>query len=120
MKIEDPEAIRRVFTHQDVRSANKVCVIGRTTASPVFGSQNPVGQVLRIKGAPFLVTGVLTPKGLSPQGIDQDDIVIMPYTSAMKRVIGGTTLRGINVQLASPNELAPGATTNHRAPPPAA
>ncbi len=47
------------------------------------------------------------PKGLSPQGTDQDDIVIMPYTSAMKRVIGGTTLRGINVQVASPNDLAP-------------
>jgi putative ABC transport system permease protein len=96
-----------IFTSQDVRSANKVCVIGRTTASQVFGSENPTGQVLRIKGVPFLVTGVLTPKGLSPQGTDQDDIVIMPYTSAMKRVIGGTTLRGINVQVASPNDLAP-------------
>ena len=96
-----------IFTPQDVRSANKVCVIGRTTATQVFGSESPVGQVLRIKGVPFLVTGVLTPKGLSPQGTDQDDIVIMPYTSAMKRVIGGTTLRGINVQVASPNDLAP-------------
>ena len=95
------------FTAQDVRSANKVCVIGRTTASQVFGSESPIGQVLRIKGVPFLVTGVLTPKGLSPQGTDQDDIVIMPYTSAMKRVIGGSTLRGINVQVASPNDLAP-------------
>ena len=94
------------FTGQDVRSANKVCVIGRTTASQVFGSEDPIGQVLRIQGVPFLVTGVLTPKGLSPQGTDQDDIVIMPYTSAMKRVIGGSTLRGINVQVASPNDLA--------------
>jgi putative ABC transport system permease protein len=96
-----------IFTPQDVRSANKVCVIGRTTASQVFGSENPIGQVLRVKGVPFLVSGVLAPKGLSPQGVDQDDIVIMPYTSAMKRVIGGSTLRGINVQVASPNELAP-------------
>ncbi len=95
------------FTGQDVRSSNKVCVIGRTTASQVFGSEDPIGQVLRIQGVPFLVTGVLTPKGLSPQGTDQDDIVIMPYTSAMKRVIGGSTLRGINVQVASPNDLAP-------------
>jgi putative ABC transport system permease protein len=95
------------FTGQDVRSANKVCVIGRTTASQVFGSEDPIGQVLRIQGLPFLVTGVLTPKGLSPQGTDQDDIVILPYTSAMKRVIGGSTLRGINVQVASPNDLAP-------------
>ena len=96
-----------VFTPQDVRSANKVCVIGRTTANQVFGSDNPIGQVLRIQGVPVLVTGVLTPKGLSPQGTDQDDIVIMPYTSAMKRVIGGTTLRGINVQVGSPDDLGP-------------
>jgi len=95
------------FTSQDVRSANKVCVIGRTTASQVFGSESPIGQILRIKGVPFLVTGVLTAKWLSPQGTDQDDIVIMPYTSAMKRVIGGSTLRGINVQVATPNDLAP-------------
>jgi putative ABC transport system permease protein len=95
------------FIGQDVRSSNKVCVIGRTTASQVFGSEDPIGQVLRIQGVPFLVTGVLTPKGLSPQGTDQDDIVIMPYTSAMKRVIGGSTLRGINIQVASPNDLAP-------------
>jgi putative ABC transport system permease protein len=96
-----------IFTPQDVRSANKVCVIGRTTAGQIYGSESPIGQVLRIKGVPFLITGVLTPKGLSPQGTDQDDIVIMPYTSAMKRVLGGTTLRGINVQVASPNDLAP-------------
>jgi putative ABC transport system permease protein len=96
-----------IFTPQDVRSANKGCVIGRTTASQVFGSENPIGQVLRIQGVPFLVTGVLTPKGLSPQGTDQDDIVIMPYTSAMKRVIGGSTLRGINVQVGSPDDLGP-------------
>ncbi len=96
-----------IFSEQDVRSANKVCVIGQTTAKQIFGAQNPVGQVLRIKGVPFLVTGVLTPKGLSPQGTDQDDIVIMPYTSAMKRVVGGTTLRGIDVQVATTDDLEP-------------
>ena len=79
------------FTPQDVRSANKVCVIGRTTATQIYGNEDPVGQILRIKEVPFTITGVLTPKGLSTQGVDQDDIVIMPYTSAMKRVIGGTT-----------------------------
>ncbi|PYK79922.1 MAG: multidrug ABC transporter substrate-binding protein [Verrucomicrobia bacterium] len=93
------------FTPQDVRSANKVCVIGRTTATQVFGNDNPVGQVLRIKNVPFVVTGVLTPKGLSAQGSDQDDVVIMPYTSAMKRVIGGTTLRSINVQVGDARSL---------------
>src|SRR3954469_9307152 len=95
------------FTEQDVRSANKVCIIGKTTATQVFGNDDPVGQVLRIKNVPFTVTGVLTPKGLSAQGPDQDDVVIMPYPSAMKRVVGGTTLRNINVQVASAADLAP-------------
>ncbi len=93
------------FTPQDVRSANKVCVIGRTTATQVFGNDDPVGQILRIKNVPFVVTGVLTPKGLSALGSDQDDAVIMPYTSAMKRVIGGTTLRNINVQVGNARQL---------------
>jgi putative ABC transport system permease protein len=93
------------FTEQDVRSSNKVCVIGRTTATQVFGNDDPIGQILRIKNVPFTVTGVLTSKGLSVQGVDQDDIVIMPYTSAMKRVIGGTTLRNINVQVANDKQL---------------
>jgi putative ABC transport system permease protein len=93
------------FTPQDVRSANKVCVIGRTTATEIYGNQDAVGQILRIKNVPFTITGVLIPKGLSTQGVDQDDIVIMPYTSAMKRVTGGTTLRNINVQVANANEL---------------
>lgn len=94
------------FTSQDVRSANKVCVIGATTATQVFGSEDVVGQILRIKNVPFTVTGVLTRKGLSTQGVDQDDVVIMPYTSAMKRVSGGTTLRNINVQVADAKDLA--------------
>jgi putative ABC transport system permease protein len=93
------------FTAQDVRSANKVCVIGRTTATQIYGNENPIGQILRIKNVPFTITGVLTPKGLSPQGVDQDDIVVMPYTSAMKRVIGGTTLRNINVQIADGRQV---------------
>src|SRR5439155_5650418 len=95
------------FTDQDVHSANKVCVIGKTTASQVFGNDDPVGQALRVKNVPFIVTGVLTPKGLSAQGPDQDDVVIMPYTSAMKRIAGGTTLRNVNVQVASASDLAP-------------
>jgi len=94
------------FTPQDVRSANKVCVIGRTTATQVFGNDDPVGQVLRVKNVPFVVVGVLTAKGLSALGSDQDDVVIMPYTSAMKRVIGGTTLRNINVQVGDARQLA--------------
>ncbi|PYI50179.1 MAG: multidrug ABC transporter substrate-binding protein [Verrucomicrobia bacterium] len=93
------------FTPQDVRSANKVCVVGRTTATQIYGNEDPVGQILRVKEVPFTITGVLTPKGLSTQGVDQDDIVIMPYTSAMKRVIGGNNLRNINVQIGDAGQL---------------
>jgi putative ABC transport system permease protein len=93
------------FTPQDVRSANKVCVIGRTTATQVYGNDDAIGQILRIKNVPFVVTGVLTPRGLSAQGVDQDDIVVMPYTSAMKRVSGGTTLRNINVQVGDAHQI---------------
>jgi putative ABC transport system permease protein len=94
------------FTPQDVRSANKVCVIGLTTASQIYGTDDVVGQILRIKNVPFVITGVLTPKGLSTKGVDQDDIVIMPYTSAMKRVSGGYRLRNINVQVGNANDLS--------------
>ena len=95
------------FTAQDVRSANKVCVIGRTTATQIYGNENPIGQTLRIKNVPFTVLGILTPKGLSAQGVDQDDIVIMPFTSAMKRVSGGTTLRNINAQVSDAKQVQP-------------
>ena len=93
------------FTAQDVRSANKVCIIGRTTSSQIYGNDDPVGQILRIKNVPFTITGVLTAKGLSTQGVDQDDVVIMPFTSAMKRVVGGTTLRNINVQIGDGRQI---------------
>ena len=89
------------FGDQDVRSAGKIAVIGKTVATQLYGSEDPLGKVIRIKNVPFIVAGVLIPKGLSLQGQDQDDIVILPYTSAMKRVLGGTTLRTINVQAAS-------------------
>ncbi len=100
-----PLAEGAAYSSQDVRGANKVCVIGHTAAYNIFGDEDPVGQVLRIKGVPFVVTGVLTQKGFSLQGTDQDDVVIMPYTSAMKRVAGGTTLRNINVQIVSEDQI---------------
>jgi putative ABC transport system permease protein len=94
------------FTDIDVRNANKVCLIGRTTSQTLFGDGDPVGQVLRIKSAPFTVVGALAPKGMSMSGNDQDDIVLVPYTSAMKRLSGATSFRSFLVQAASP-ELMP-------------
>jgi len=95
------------FTELDVRSANKVAVIGQTIVDQLYPGEVPLGKILRIKNAPFIIVGVLSPKGLSVQGQDQDDVVIIPYTSAMKRLLGITTVRTINAQVASPELIAP-------------
>jgi putative ABC transport system permease protein len=95
-----------MFTEQDVRSSGKVAVIGKTVADQLYPDGVVVGQVMRIKNVPFIVVGELIPKGLSVQGQDQDDVVIVPYTSAMKRLTGSTTLRGITVQAASAEALS--------------
>jgi len=102
-----PLADGATFTPQDIRGSNKVAVIGKTVAKQLYGSDSPLGQIIRIKNVPFIVVGILTPKGLSVMGTDQDDVVVLPYTSAMKRVTGATTLRGINVQVATPQDLVP-------------
>ena len=93
------------FTEQDVRSANKVAVIGKTTAQQVFGDEDPIGQVIRVKNVPFMITGVLKGKGLSLMGNDQDDVLVVPYTTGMKRLAGVTMLRSINAQAASEKQM---------------
>jgi putative ABC transport system permease protein len=100
-----PLADGTMFSDADVRGVAKVCVIGQTVANQLFPEGAPVGQTLRIKNQPFKVVGVLAAKGLSVQGADQDDLVIVPYTSAMKRVTKQTMLRSINVQASSPDTL---------------
>jgi putative ABC transport system permease protein len=78
----------RPFTQQDVKSATKVALIGQTVAYNLFGDQNPVGQTIRIKNVPFSVIGLLSPKGQSAQGQDQDDTVLIPVTTAQKKLFG--------------------------------
>jgi putative ABC transport system permease protein len=94
------------FTERDVRAANKVAVIGRTTARQLYGGDSPIGRIVRIKNVPFVIMGLLAPKGLSVMGTDQDDVIIVPYSAAMKRVMGTTTLRSINIQAATAAHLA--------------
>jgi putative ABC transport system permease protein len=86
------------FTEVDVRQANKVALIGQTTAENLFGDESPIGQVIRIKNAPFTIVGLLQRKGSMPWGGDQDDVLLVPYTSAMKRLTGQTTFRFFYVQ----------------------
>jgi putative ABC transport system permease protein len=94
------------FTDTDVRNANKVCLIGATTAKTLFGENiDPVGQVIRIKSAPFTIVGWLEAKGSGSFGQDQDDIILVPYTSVMKRLSGDTRFRNIFVQAESPEAI---------------
>jgi putative ABC transport system permease protein len=93
------------FTELDVRSANKVGVIGKTIADQLFPGEDPIGQIVRVRNVPFTIVGMLKSKGLSMQGQDQDDLIVIPYTSAMKRLQHTTMLRTINVQAAKPTLL---------------
>jgi putative ABC transport system permease protein len=83
------------FTQQDVDAAGKVAVLGQTVAEWLFGSMDPVGQVIQMKNMPFKVIGLLTPKGQSTQGQDQDDVIFIPYTTAQKKLIGITHIYSI-------------------------
>ncbi|MGA2990204.1 MAG: ABC transporter permease [Candidatus Korobacteraceae bacterium] len=76
------------FTQQDIDSASKVAVLGRTPVSNLFDDADPIGQTIRIKNVPFTVVGVLTAKGQSSQGQDQDDVILLPISSAKRKVIG--------------------------------
>jgi putative ABC transport system permease protein len=95
------------FGPRDVRAMSKICVIGKTVAKQIFGDDDPLGQIIRIRNVPFTICGVLWPKGLSVTGSDQDDVIIMPYTSAMKRVLGATSLRAMDIEATSPALLEP-------------
>jgi len=94
-----------MFTEADVRAAAKVCILGKTTADKLFPDDDPVGKTIRIKNVPVKVLGVLKAKGVSMMGSDQDDTVIVPYTTGMKRFAGVTMLRSINVQSATAAQM---------------
>jgi len=94
------------FSETDVRTASKVCLIGKTTAETLFGEGiDPVGQNVNIQNAPVTVVGWLAPKGANSFGQDQDDIIIMPYTSVMKRLSGDTRFRALNLATAGPEAM---------------
>jgi putative ABC transport system permease protein len=80
------------FTDKDITSAAKVCVVGQTLVKRLFSGENPVGKQLRVKNIPFRIVGVLEKKGADLVGNDQDDILLMPYTTALKRLQGSPFL----------------------------
>ena len=90
------------FTEGDVRTAARVCVIGKTVADNLFAGTDPVGLTMRIRNLPVRVIGVLTTKGQNQYGQDQDDTVIVPYTTAQKKMLSITHINQIMVSAISP------------------
>ncbi len=88
------------FSERDVTSANKVCILGQTVVKNLFQTSNPIGQQIRVKNIPFEVVGVLESKGANMVGDDQDDVLIMPYTTVRKR-LQGSNFNNVNLILAS-------------------
>lgn len=85
-----------MFTENDIRTAAKVCVIGKTIVDNLFpDGSDPIGKVIRCNQIPFRVIGVLKSKGYNSMGMDQDDVVLAPYSTVMKRLLAQTYLSGI-------------------------
>jgi putative ABC transport system permease protein len=90
----------RYFSSAEMEAAAKVAVLGQTVSDNLFGEESPVGKIIRIKRVPFTVVGVLEKKGQSPQGQDQDDIVVIPITTAQKKLVGSVHVGTVGVILA--------------------
>jgi ABC-type antimicrobial peptide transport system, permease component len=96
------------FTQQDVKSATKVCLLGQTVVENLFGSVDPRGQIIRINKIPFTIIGILSRKGQSAHGQDQDDTIYVPVTTAQKKLFGTAfpgMVRVIMVKAKSPEDL---------------
>jgi putative ABC transport system permease protein len=95
-----------MFSEREVRAAAKVAVIGSKTANQLFGPVDPVGLSVRVKNIPFMIIGVLASKGAGMGGQDQDDRLIIPYTSAMKRITGDKSLKSVSLQISSQDRMS--------------
>lgn len=92
LKVADGE----MFTDTDIKTASKVCILGQTVVDYLFpDGSDPIGKVVRFNSIPFRVIGVLKKKGYNSMGMDQDDLVLAPYTTVMKRIMAQTYLGGI-------------------------
>jgi putative ABC transport system permease protein len=96
-----------LFTQPDVDHMTNVCLLGKTVVDMLFGVDDPLGKVLRLQNQPFRVIGVMEPKGLSSNGFDQDDFVIIPYTTAMKKLRGIYWLDDIYASAVSQDAIEP-------------
>jgi putative ABC transport system permease protein len=98
------------FSARDVQVAEKVCLLGQTVANTLFPDSDPVGQVIRVKNLPFRVLGVLTAKGQNQWGQDQDDLIVAPYTTVQKKVLGIiTNIQQVVLSATSSDNVEPAA-----------
>jgi putative ABC transport system permease protein len=98
----------RSFAQPEVEGAAKNCLIGRSVAENLFGAEDPLGKIVRIKKLPFIVVGVMDGKGRSPQGADQDDIVFVPLRTAQRKLFGSqfpNSVGSIMIQAKSEQDL---------------
>ena len=106
-QIRDWQVAEGRFIHEgDVESAAKVAVIGETVVTNLFGNDDPIDAVIRIRNIPFRVVGVLAPKGQTSQGTDQDDTVMIPYTTMQKRLMRITYVQSIVIKAVSAERVA--------------
>ena len=96
-----------VFTHEDVDNFAGVCLLGQTVAQILFGDEDPVGKTIRVKNLPCKVTGVLAAKGMSVTGQDQDNFILMPYTTVMNKLSGVQWLDDIMCSVTSADAVRP-------------
>jgi putative ABC transport system permease protein len=106
-----PIASGENISPRDVLLADKVCLLGETVAKTLFPGDDPVGQIVRVKNLPFRVIGVLTPKGQGQWGQDQDDIVIAPYTTIQKKLLGITWIHQVMISASRPDAVESTAVT---------
>ncbi len=91
-KVQDGE----MFTEQDINTATKVCLVGKTVVDNLFpNGENPIGKIIRFQKLPFRIVGVLESKGYNSMGMDQDDLILAPYTTIQKKILAITHLQGI-------------------------
>ena len=117
-KVQDGD----VFSEQDIKTAAKVCLAGKTVVDELFpNGENPVGKVIRFGSIPFRIVGVLESKGSNTMGMDQDDLLLVPYTTVMKRIQAVTYLQGITCSALSEDytdqaieEISQVLRTNHK------
>jgi putative ABC transport system permease protein len=95
------------FSQEDVKASTNVCLLGQTVVGYLFGDEDPLGKTIRVRDIPFKVIGTLQPKGQSSTGFDQDDVILIPYTTAQHKVKGIDWLDDIMCSAISPDAVGP-------------